>query len=45
VRKTDSLHVWKQRRAAVEEQAAVHHDRSVVAVGGKSRSRTEEGEL
>jgi hypothetical protein len=36
--------VRKKRGTAVEEQAAVYHDRAVVAIGGKGRARAEKGE-
>jgi hypothetical protein len=41
----DAAHVREQRRAAIEEQAAIDHDGSVVAVQRERRAGTEEREL
>jgi hypothetical protein len=40
----NALHVRKERRAAIEQQAAVDHHRTVVAIGGKGGPRAEEGQ-
>jgi hypothetical protein len=28
----DTIHMWKERRTAIEQQAAIHHHRAVVPV-------------
>ena len=38
-------HVRQERRAPVEQKAAIDHHRPVVTVGGKCRPRAEEGQL
>jgi len=40
----DPMKVRQQRRAAVEQDAVVDRNRSVVTLGGESRSAAEEGE-
>jgi len=40
----DALHVRKERRASIEQQAAVHDHRTVIAIGGKGRPCAEKGE-
>jgi hypothetical protein len=41
----DAPHVGEQRRAAIQEQAAIDHDCPVVPVQRERRAGTEEGEL